>query len=118
MADKNTYWIADVDGTKALVEGTAERDQWIRVHGWTETGEPEGLEMVWLENEQHGGRAKFNAQAVPLWEGLGWKPSPPPEPENLAIPAEHPSRQQAAAGPEPAPKTPSKSTAASGDKKE
>jgi hypothetical protein len=94
MTDKNTYWIADVDGTKALVQGSAERDRWTQVNGWTEAGEPEGLEFVWLENEQTGGRAKFNAQAVPLWEGLGWKPSAPPEPVNLAIGPEHPARVQ------------------------
>lgn len=119
MADKNTYWIADVDGAKALVAGSAERDRWTRVNGWTETGEPEGLEFVWLRNGQHGGRAKFAAQAVPLWEGLGWKPSPPPEPVNLAIGPEHPSRAQAPdTEPTTPPKTPSRTRAASGDEKE
>jgi hypothetical protein len=113
---KNTYWIADVDGVKALVDGADERDFWVRVHGWSETTEPEGLEFVWLQNEEHGGKGKFNAQAVPLWTDRGWQPCAPPEPVNLAIPPER------AAAPEPAkpaetPKSTSKS-ATSGDKKE
>jgi hypothetical protein len=120
MTDKNTYWIADVDGNKALVQGSAERDRWTQINGWTEADEPQGLQFVWLRNEQTGGRAKFAAQAVPLWEGLGWKPSAPPEPVNLAIGPEHPSRAAQAPDAEPAapPKTPSRIRAASGDEKE
>jgi hypothetical protein len=120
MTDKNTYWIADVDGNKALVQGSAERDRWTQINGWTEADEPQGLQFVWLENSQTGGRAKFAAQAVPLWEGLGWKPSAPPEPVNLAIGPEHPSRAAQAPDAEPvAPsKTPSRIRAASGDEKE
>jgi hypothetical protein len=94
---KNTYWISDQDGTKALVEGVEERNFWVHVHGWSETTEPEGLEFVWLENDEHGGRAKFNAQAVPLWEPRGWHPSPPQEPVNLAIPPERLAAEKAAA---------------------
>jgi hypothetical protein len=94
---KNTYWISDPDGTKALVEGAEERNFWVQVHGWSEADEPQGQEFVWLENDEHGGRAKFNAQAVPLWEPRGWHPSPPQEPVNLALPPERVAAEKAAA---------------------
>jgi hypothetical protein len=101
---KSTYWIADLDGNKALVEGVDERDRWVKVHGWTESTEPGPRDFVWLRHDEHGGRQRFVAEAVPLWEVRGWRPAAPPEPENLAVP------DAQAAPSEPAPAKASTST--------
>lgn len=85
MTDKQTYWMADVDGTKAFVTGADERDRLIPL-GWAVADEPASGDFVWLEHDEHGGRAKFTADAVPLWEPRGWHPSPPEEPVNPALP--------------------------------
>jgi hypothetical protein len=70
---KNTYWIADPAGVKARVEGTAERDEWTRVHGWSEAPEPGPGDLVWMQHSEHGGRARFASEAAPQWTGLGWE---------------------------------------------
>lgn len=86
---KNTYWIEDPEGVKACVVGAAIRDQWVRVHGWTETTEPTGLERQWVRNVDHGGRGVVNHQAAVLHAGLGWMPSDPPPPPGMpTLPAE------------------------------
>lgn len=93
---KNTYWIADENGVKACVSGAAARDFWLRVHGYTETAEPAGLEFQWVRNTDHGGRGVMNHEAALLHAGLGWVPSDPPpvpglpesEPAAVAPPAE------------------------------
>jgi len=103
MSDKKTFWIADTEGVKAKVEGTEARDQWTRVHGWSETTEPTGLEFQWVRHEVHGGKGVLNHEAAVLHEGLGWAPSGP---DGYDEPAD-----------EPAPKSSPKSGAA-GDKKE
>jgi hypothetical protein len=106
---KNTYWIADVEGVKAKVEGADARDEWTRVRGWSETTEPTGLEFQWVRNEAHGGKGVMNHEAALLHEGLGWFPSGPIgyDDEPAAEPvAEHKSSTKSAA------------TATSGDKKE
>jgi hypothetical protein len=133
---KNTYWISDPDGTKALVEGTDERDRWVQVHGFVEADEPTGQEFVWVANENPElGAARMNWQAAtdPAWAARGWAPGPPVEPVNNAIPAERVAAANAAAAKaaeKSATKTaasgkdsnagskPTKSTAASGDDKE
>jgi hypothetical protein len=92
---KNTYWISDpTDGTKALVEGADQRDQWIQVHGWSEADEPTGQEFVWVANENPDlGPARLNWQAAqdPAWAARGWAPGAPAEPVNTALPPEHPA---------------------------
>lgn len=129
MSSKNTYWIADTDGTKAVVEGADERDQWTRVHGWTEANEPTGHEFVWVRNDDPEiGAARMNWQAAtdPAWEARGFRPGAPPEPVNVALPPEHPAYEAArkAAAKSSAPKDdaaskPTKSAAgSSGDAKE
>jgi hypothetical protein len=97
---KNTYWIADTDGTKALVEGADKRDHWVKGRGWTETAEPEGYEFVWLRNDDPGlGPIRLNWQAAqdPAWAERGFKPGEPDEPINLALSPEHPLRIRAEA---------------------
>lgn len=80
MTERKTYWIQDVDGVKACVDGADTRDLWTRVHGWTETDEPTGQQFQWVRNANHGGRGVLNHAAVLLHEGLGWFPSDPPPP--------------------------------------
>jgi hypothetical protein len=84
MTEAKKYWVADAEGVKALVSGAEAHNLWTAGRGWTDTTEPAGQEFVWLQHNEHGGRGKFAAQAVPLWEGRGWLPSDPPEPENAA----------------------------------
>lgn len=109
---KNTYWLADPEGTRALVEGADERDRLVRTQGWTESSEPGPQDFVWLRHEDPElGMARLTWEAAQLdaWAGRGWTPGGPAAPD-----AEAP---QAAA--EPAPKSsPAKATATSGDKKE
>jgi hypothetical protein len=105
MTDKNTYWIADVDGVKACVTGADARDFWTRVKGWTETTEPVGLERQWIRNEDHGGKGVLTHDAAVLHRGLGWVPSGP---EGYDEPVDE----------KPAKSSPAKASATSGDKKE
>jgi hypothetical protein len=101
---KQTYWIADADGVKAKVVGAEARDEWVNVHGWSETEEPTGQEFQWVRNEAHGGKGVLNHEAALLHEGLGWFPSGPQgydEPAQKTIPS-----------------TKSAASATSGDKKE
>jgi hypothetical protein len=104
---KQTYWIADVNGVKAKVVGADARDEWVKVHGWSETTEPEALEFQWVMNLAHGGKGVMNHTAAELHRGLGWVPSGP---ESYVEPGED----------APAEPTPRKSAApiASGDTKE
>jgi hypothetical protein len=127
MTNKSTYWIADAEGTKALVEGADQRDYWTKVRGWSEASEPEGLEFVWLRSDllpdSAPTRLNWVAANDKAWTDNGFRPCPPPEPVNLALPPEHPSYAAAAAAEsaaaESAPKSsPAKATATSGDKKE
>ena len=86
---KNTYWIADENGVKACVTGAEARDFWTKVHGYTETTEPIGLEFQWVRNAKHGGRGVMNHEATLLHAGLGWQPSdPPPVPGLPEMPAD------------------------------
>lgn len=116
MSEPKKYWIADAEGAKALVVGADARDFWS-TQGWAESTEPVDQEFVWLQHDVHEGRAKFNAQAVPLWAPRGWFPSDPPPPENLATAhrqvVEPPTAPQASA-----PASKSAANATSGDKKE
>lgn len=135
MTDKQTYWLVDGDGAKALVVGVDERDR-FRPHGWTETTEPAGSDMVWLEHEVTGGRQLFPMAVTPQWGALGWRLAGPPEPvdltkdpqvvdQPLTPPAAQPVVVEAADEPKAPPtdaasssKATQKTRAASGDEKE
>jgi hypothetical protein len=115
---KNTYWIADDEGTRALVEGIDARDRWTQVHGWSEAAEPDRHDFVWLRNEdpQFGPiRMTWEAAQLPAWSVRGWVPGAPPEPVNPAT--AHWPVEPAAAEP-PTKSSPAKASATSGDKKE
>lgn len=78
---KNSYWIRDVEGVYAQVDGAAERDQWTKVHGWAVSDEPGPTDQVHVVNEHPEiGPGRLPYGAVEDWGGLGWKPGPPPEP--------------------------------------
>lgn len=94
MTEK-TFWLSDEQGRKARVFGAEARDQWVKVHGWSETTEPVGLEFQHVRNVGHGGRGVLNHEAAVLHEGLGWvpcgppgydDPAPKPEPKTTAKP--------------------------------
>jgi hypothetical protein len=75
---KQDYWIADAEGAKALVTGPEDRDEWVKVRGWTETDEPVDGEFQYIRNVNHGGVGRMTHAAVALHAGLGWVPSGPP----------------------------------------
>lgn len=78
MTDKQKYWIRDVDGVFAEVEGVDQRDEWTRVRGWAEAGEPGPTDQVHVVNahpEIGPGRLPF--AAIALHAGLGWSAGPP-----------------------------------------
>jgi hypothetical protein len=108
MTDKNTYWIADLNGVKAQVVGADARDYWTKVNGWSETTEPTGYEFQWVRNVDHGGKGVLNHEAALLHEALGWMPSGP---EGYDEPADEPE-------PEPAKSSPKSAPVSAGDKKE
>jgi hypothetical protein len=102
MTDKQQFWIADAEGAKAVVTGPEARDEWVKVHGWTETTEPVDGEFQYIRNVDHGGVGRMTHAAVPLHAGLGWVPSGPP----------------GYVEPEPPQSSPRPKSASSGDKKE
>lgn len=118
MTEAKKYWIADAEGVKALVEGAEAHNLWTAGRGWTDTTEPVGQEWVWLQHDEHGGRAKYSAEAAPLHEGRGWLPSDPPEPENPAIAHWKTESAPVAAPPQTTESTKPAAKATSGDKKE
>lgn len=109
---KTTYRITDSAGTYAQVEGAEERDRWLPL-GWSVTdAEPGDGDWVWLKHAEHGGRQRFAAGAVPLWQPKGWEPSDPPpieDPFNAPRSADAPSIESA-------PASTGKSTSASKEK--
>lgn len=117
MTDK--FWIADPDGAKAFVEGATDREEWVRVRGWTEAAAPSAGDFVWLQHEVSEGRQKFPFESVHQWAPLGWHPAQPAPPADLtkalvdqAAPVAEPNRTAEV------PKTTSKARAASGVEKE
>lgn len=97
--NKQSYWIRDVEGVHALVEGADQRDQWVKVHGWSDADEPSATDQVHVINENPEiGPGRLPYGAVEGWGGLGWKPGPPPGVESA--PAVEPVKPQttAAAG--------------------
>lgn len=117
MSDKQTFWMTDEFGAKALVTGVDERNR-LRPHGWRETTEPTGQDLVWLRHDVTEGQQLFSHAAAGQWAELGWHPSPPPEPVDLT---KDPMLVDQAAAPAPAvedskPRTQARAT--SGDEKE
>lgn len=101
---KNTYWIADAEGVKAVVTGADARDEWTKVRGWTETTEPVDQEFQWIRNVDHGGKGVMNHAAVLLHAGLGWVPSGPDgydeaEPEPTSSPTSKPAAKATSGDP-------------------
>ena len=82
---KSTYWIADTEGIKALVEGADARDEWIQVRGWAVADEPAPTDQVHVVNtnpEIGPGRLPYGSLAAGM-DGLGWSAGPPPQPYDL-----------------------------------
>lgn len=79
MTVTKTYWMDDGHGTKARFAGVEERDRWVPL-GWSESDEPTPGDQVWLRHADHGGHARFPAEAVELWQHKGWRPAAPPDP--------------------------------------
>lgn len=77
------YWIADAEGTRAVVTSAAERDRWLRHDDWTESTAPGRLDFVWMRHEDPSlGAVRMSWEAAQLdaWAGRGWTPGLPPEP--------------------------------------
>lgn len=83
MAEKQTYWVGNLAGDKALITGADERDHWS-LHGWTPTDEPgdDFRGNVWLRDPESGAAAPIAWGAREYWLGRGRVPSPPDEPVN------------------------------------
>lgn len=80
---KQTYWVKDLTGVHAQVEGVDQRDYWTKVQGWSETGEPSRTDQVHVEHPDAGrGQLPYGA-IVGGWDALGWLPTAPPEPVDL-----------------------------------
>ena len=79
MADE-TLWMRDLTGNKAFIPA-ADRDRWT-AHGWAETVPPAHGEFVWMAKDDliHPGLIPWGARDY--WQGIGFRPSPPPEPVN------------------------------------
>ncbi len=76
---KNTYWISDVDGVRAPVEGVDQRDEWTKNRGWQESTEPgptDQVHIVYPDSSVLPGRVPFAALAAG-WSAMGWKAAPP-----------------------------------------
>ncbi|HEX5996947.1 MAG TPA: hypothetical protein VFY84_17530 [Jiangellales bacterium] len=113
MAEKKTdaVWMSDGD-SKAYVP-SGEADTW-RVRGWAEADEPaHDAEFVWMRNETTGGVGRIAWGARDYHQAVGWQPSPPEEPVNLAI---DPVLREAKAAEKPAKSA--KSSTAKADKNE
>jgi hypothetical protein len=103
---KTTYWLADPEGTRAPVEGAEARDYLVRVQGWTETGEPDRHDFVWLRHEDPAlgsTRMTWEAAQLDAWAGRGWTPGL--QPAEGGVVAEPPTKSSPKSG-------------AAGDKKE
>ena len=80
MTDKQKYWLTDLAGTRAFVEGADERARWIP-RGWTDADEPTDADLVWVrcEGVDEPGRLAYGALRE-VFHAKGWEPSAPPEP--------------------------------------
>jgi len=111
-----TYWLTDTEGTFALVESAEDRDRFVRVHGWTEAGEPSPSDFVWVRNEDStlgAARLTWEAAQLDAWAGRGWAAGAPPEPVNAATAHWEAAQVHYEA---PAKSSPAKPSASSGEK--
>jgi hypothetical protein len=108
---KQSYWIRDVEGVYALVDGTEARDWWTKVRGWEPADEPGPTDQVHVVNEHPEILpARLPYGAVPDMAGLGWSAGPPPDPNGEApVAAEQPAEQ---------PVKPTKAAASAAEQKE
>ncbi len=75
---KQKYWLTDLSGVYAQVEGADERDYWTRVQGWAEVAEPGRNDQVYVEHQEAGrGQLPYGA-LLDGWTGLGWAVTTPP----------------------------------------
>lgn len=79
---KQAYWISTTNGYFALVDGTDERDRWTPL-GWREADEPGPTDFVYLRKDGIEQPAPFAYAALPIWQELGWRFGPPPEPVDV-----------------------------------
>jgi hypothetical protein len=80
MTEKQTYWLVDLNGVKALATGVEERARW-NPRGWSEADEPGPDERIWARCEGVELPAMFPYRAwQELWQHKGWQPSTPAEP--------------------------------------
>lgn len=99
---KQTYWLADPEGTRAPVEGAELRDHLLRVSGWIEADEPGRHDFVWLRHEDPAlgaTRMTWEAAQLDAWAGRGWTPGAPEvsgAPASAAEPAKTPKSGTAA----------------------
>lgn len=77
------YWLTDVSGIYAQVEGAEQRDYWRQVQGWGETSEPAPDAQVYVQHPEAGrGRLPY-ASVIGGWDALGWSFAAPPDPVDL-----------------------------------
>lgn len=95
-------WIESLAGEKAQIDD-ADREYWVGLHGWSETGEPGDNDQVfvWMANPETGHAAPIAWAARDYWMGRDWAPSPPDKPVN---PTKDPVLTEVS--PEPAPAKP------------
>lgn len=111
---KSTYWIADTEGVKALVEGAEARDEWTKVHGWSVVDEPGPTDQVHVVHADPAvgpGRLPYGALAAGM-DGLGWSAGPPSAPYDLT--KDPVLVDQASAAPAAEPVKPKQTQAATG----
>lgn len=114
MAEKKTYWVANLADERALITGADERDRWS-LHGWSETTEPDDnfRGSVWMTDPESGRSAPIAWAAREYWLGRGRVPSPPDEPVNpTKDPALTAVPDEPSAAPKPVDKSPSAPAAA------
>jgi hypothetical protein len=90
MADN---WVKNLAGEKALID-VADSDRWS-LHGWSEATEPGDRDFVWMASPEVGRPGLLPWGARDYWQGIGFRPSPPPEPVN---PTRDPALTDAASG--------------------
>ena len=76
-----SVWMFNGVNEKAYVP-KGEVDDW-KPRGWSEAGEPESGEFVWMSHPDLHRPAKFPVDSVEGWKPRGWVESPPEEPVSL-----------------------------------
>lgn len=78
---KTTYWMRDQLGRRAIVTSADERDTWIP-RGWVVADEPVDGEFVFMRHPDIADTALIPWAAREYWQGRGFEPSAPPEPQD------------------------------------